>query len=261
MEYWPRVIKFKKEGKEENDLEKIKREITSYILKIKKEEKRRMLESVYFNNIEFTKTKEEMELLFKIIQAMDKVDRKFFVLNKKMAYYDMALPILENQTISQPSTVARMILLLFKDIKEKENIKVYEVGLGSGWNAGLMKYILKLYKKKGQVYSIDRIKKIVDFAKKNLKKLKIKVFTVWGDGFEFVKNKKFDYIMFTAGIPNLEIEKEVENMARKNLKKNGRLIVPETFGKIIIYEKKDGIKIEKTFEEYSFVPIFRGKVL
>jgi len=259
--YWPRVIKFKKEKREEDEIEKIKREITSYILKVKNEEKRKMLESVYFNNLEFVKTKEEMDLLFKIIQAMDKVDRKFFVLNKEMAYFDMALPILENQTISQPSTVARMLLLLFKDIEEKKDVKVYEIGLGSGWNAALMKYILKLYKKKGQVYSVDRIKKLVDFAKKNLKKVKIKIYAGWKDGFKFAKNKKFDYIMFTAGIPSLEIEKQVEKMARKNLKKKGRLIVPQTLGRIYIYEKHDGIKLEKTLEEYNFVPIFRGKVL
>jgi protein-L-isoaspartate(D-aspartate) O-methyltransferase len=258
--YWPRVIRFKKEVKED-EREKIKREIVRYILSVKNEEKKKMLESVYFNNLEFAKTKDEIELLFEIIRAMDKIDRKYFVLNKEMAYFDMALPIIENQTISQPSTVARMLLLLFKDIKEKNDIKVYEVGLGSGWNAALMKYILKLYKKKGEVYSVDRIKKVVEFARKNLKKVKIKIHTACEDGFVFVRNKKFDYIIFTAGIPDLEIEKEVEKMAKKNLKKKGRLVAPETFGKIIVYEKQDGIKIEKTLEEYSFVPIFRGKIL
>ncbi|MEM2478931.1 MAG: hypothetical protein QXE64_00705 [Candidatus Pacearchaeota archaeon] len=278
--YWPRVIEYKQpEAKDERG--EVMAKIKNFLLGIKPREKLQMLEQVYLNNFIYAKTKEQMELLFNILKAMDAVDRAYFVLReyRNMAYFDNALPIGFDQTISQPSTVARMLLLLFDGIwerrKEKVKFKVFEVGTGSGWNAALIAYLLSFYFKSYEVHSVDRIEGLVKFAKQNLAKLlamqnqkeikiiKNKIKIAFDDAFEYAKGKKFDYIIFTAGIPNKIIEEKVKAMARENLRKDGILICPETYGEIFIYKKaKHGhsLKLEKTSEAFAFVPLLEGKI-
>ena len=49
----------------------------------------------------------------KILEALKKIDRIYFMENnKQLAYENEAIPIGYGQTISQPSTVARMLSLL-----------------------------------------------------------------------------------------------------------------------------------------------------
>ena len=50
---------------------------------------------------------------------MEKVDRKYFV-NTVNPYVDIPIPIGYGQTISQPTTVARMISLL--DLEKKNSV-------------------------------------------------------------------------------------------------------------------------------------------
>lgn len=287
--YWPRVIKYNEDA-EVDSLQKqrqeIKDKIKAFLLEVKEKEMREMLENVYLNNFIHAKDAKQMELLFNILKAMLAIDRKYFVLkeSRHMAYFDSALPIGYGQTISQPSTVARMLMLLLDGIWEKqkeknEKINAYEIGAGSGWNAALLAFVLSNYVKKFSVVSVDRIKGLTDLANQNLKdlkrsyekskgKTKEKVLAAlknlridFGDGFEYAKGKKFDYIIFTAGIPNAEIEKKVREMAEKNLKAGGRLICPETYGQIFIYEKEEEkLRIRKTQEEYVFVPLLEGKI-
>ena len=48
-----------------------------------------------------------------ILKAIKKIDRKNFIeKNKSFVYEEIAIPIGHNQTISQPSTVARILSLL-----------------------------------------------------------------------------------------------------------------------------------------------------
>lgn len=84
----------------------------------------------------------------KLENAFLEVDRKFFVGdNDKNIYGDHPLPIPSGQTISQPSTVARMTELL--DV-EKGN-KILEIGTGSGYQAAILKKLAG----KGKVISIE----------------------------------------------------------------------------------------------------------
>ena len=71
-----------------------------------------------------------------VIDAFLYVPREKFMPSslKQRAYEDIALPLSHGQTISQPSTVARMISLL----KLKKSDSVLEIGTGSGWNAALI---------------------------------------------------------------------------------------------------------------------------
>src|SRR3989344_3658044 len=91
-----------------------------------KPEMQQMLKSVYAYNTIFTKTKEEKELLLKVLDAMSIADRRFFLTDKTYAYEDSALSIGAGQTISQPSTVARMLMLA--ELKKGDD--VLEIGTG-----------------------------------------------------------------------------------------------------------------------------------
>ena len=97
-------------------------------------------------------------------EAARVVDRRFFV-NKdflNLAYEDIPLPIGEEQTISQPSTVIKMLQYL--DLRKGQS--VLEIGSGSGWNAALISYLIG---NKGKVITVERRDSLTKLAKSNIK--------------------------------------------------------------------------------------------
>ena len=86
-----------------------------------------------------------------VIDAMQRVPREKFIppVSRHKAYLDIALPIGEHQTISQPYMVALMIQALGLTGCEK----VLEVGTGSGYQAA----ILSLMVPQGTVVTVERI--------------------------------------------------------------------------------------------------------
>ena len=86
----------------------------------------------------------------RIAEAMRVVDRKSFIPVNLIGktYCDTALPIEKGQSISQPSTVARMLQIL----KVEDSDNVLEIGTGSGWNAALIGNIAK----SGKVTTLER---------------------------------------------------------------------------------------------------------
>ena len=95
---------------------------------------------------------------------MQVIDRTFFVENIEDAYYDTALSIGYYQTISQPSTVARMLML--SELKAGQDL--IELGAGSGWNASLMGFMVY----PGKVLSLDIVPQLIEKAQSNLNSLK-----------------------------------------------------------------------------------------
>lgn len=189
----------------------------------------------------------------RILEAISFVDRKFFMPAGKenLAYLDEAIGIEEGQTISQPSTVARMLSLL--QLKETDN--VLEIGTGSCWNACLIARILGKGKCRGKITSLELHDKLIMKAKQRQKKLKIKNLEIKKEDFRKVK-EKFDKIIFTAGITS-EKEKIIEELAQEKLNKNGILVCPFQAGPLIIITKDKKGKLTKTYttEEYVFVPL------
>lgn len=184
----------------------------------------------------------------RILKSMEKIDRKEFVPDrlKVYAYEDNSLPIDKGQTISQPSTVARMLSLL--ELNKEDS--VLEIGTGSGWNAALIADLVE----KGKVFSLEIYDELIECARKNIKKFNLKNITIINQDFRNL-TEKFDKIIFSAGI--FPVQKEIiENFARKNLKDKGILICPFQSGPLIIIQKKHKEIIKKyTQDQYRFVQL------
>ena len=185
-----------------------------------------------------------------IIKAFKKIKRENFILpkHKNEAYYDIPLPIPEQQTISQPTTIA--LMLDYLDIKE--NNKILEIGTGSGYNAALLSRLTK-----NKIISIERIEKLVDFAENNLKKSRIKnVEVIHHDGnLGYEKEAPYDRIIVTCSCDHL-LDRWIEQ-----LKENGILVAPVGYFEqemIIAKKVKRKLEIEKK-GFFRFVPLVSGK--
>ena len=166
-----------------------------------------------------------------------------------IAYEDRAFPIGEGQTISQPYTVAYQTQLLKVNPREK----VLEIGTGSIYQASV------LAEMGANVYTIERQKKLYEQNKNFVFKSKypnIKFF--YGDGFEGLPTyAPFDKILITAAAPIVP-PKLVEQ-----LKPGGIMVLPLESGgfqrMMRITKNADGSLEEESFENFSFVPMLKGK--
>ena len=181
-------------------------------------------------------------------KAFKNAPRHNFVSNsqKDIAYENIPIPIMEGQTISQPIVVARMTEWL--DLKEGH--KVLEIGCGSGWQSAILSNLVGC----GKIYTIERHKKLVNFAKRNLDKLGIKnVKIIHGDGNEGVlEYAPFDRILVAAAC------KIIPPKLLEQLALGGLLIAPvgDNVQSLILLKKTDkGFKEVKKQEGYSFVPL------
>ncbi len=100
-------------------------------------------------------------------EAFQAIDRKDFVHEDYdfEAYEDYALPTMQGQTISQPTTVAFMLELL--DVRKGD--AVLDIGSGSGWTTALLAHMTG---KDGKVYGLEIIPELVSHSKENLAKYK-----------------------------------------------------------------------------------------
>ena len=129
------------------------------------------------------------------------------------AHVDEPLPIPAGQTVSAPHMVAIMLELA----ELKPGMKVLEIGTGSGWNAALIAELVKT-----EVYTIERIPELVEFARRNLERSGVKNVHVFpGDGTKgFPPKAPYDRIIVTAGAP------KIPEPLIDQLKPGGRLIIP-----------------------------------
>ncbi|WP_297464625.1 protein-L-isoaspartate(D-aspartate) O-methyltransferase [Thermococcus sp.] len=182
-------------------------------------------------------------------RAFLKYPRYLFVEDRyrKYAHLDEPLPIPAGQTISAPHMVA--IMLELADLKP--GMKVLEVGTGSGWNAALISELVKT-----DVYTVERIPELVEFARRNLQRAGVgKVHIFLGDGSRgFPPKAPYDRIIVTAGAPRIP-EPLIEQ-----LKPGGRLIIPvgsyHLWQDLYIVDKTQDGKIKKnSWGGVAFVPL------
>lgn len=186
----------------------------------------------------------------RVLEAFSIVPRHVFVDTalQDRAYKDTALPIGKNQTISQPYTVARQTELL--EVKPGE--KVLEIGTGSGYQAAI------LCELGGEVYTIERHKKLYNKARDTIKELGYSVRFKLGDGtLGWSAYAPYDAIVVTAGAPVVP-EDLVDQLAL-----NGRLVVPVGGEKrqemVRIIKIREDEYEEEHYSDFKFVPLIGKK--
>ena len=92
----------------------------------------------------------------RVLAAVERTPRDAFVAApfKDQAYENVALPISQGQTISQPLVVAYMTQAL----ELGERMKVLEIGTGSGYQAAVLARLCR------RVYTIERYRSLLDEA-------------------------------------------------------------------------------------------------
>ncbi len=185
-----------------------------------------------------------------VLFAIEKVKRHLFVdeLIQESAYEDRALPILLNQTISQPYTVAFQSQLL----EVKKGLRVLEIGLGSGYQAAVLCEMGAI------VFSVERLKELALLTKEKLKNLGYDVQIKIGDGtLGWQTFAPYDRILVTAASP------QVPETLLKQLNIGGILVIPvgdrdsQKMYKVI---KTQEITFEThIYDDFKFVPLIGDK--
>lgn len=151
----------------------------------------------------------------KIINAFDKVKREDFIKEhlRNLAYEDIALPLSESETISQPSTIAVALSML----KLKENQKVLEIGSGCGYVLAL---IAEIIGKESELCGIEIVKTLAEDSKENLKNYpNITIFNMNGNK-GLLEKAPFDRILISASL------EEVPREILEQLNERGRVVAP-----------------------------------
>jgi protein-L-isoaspartate(D-aspartate) O-methyltransferase len=130
----------------------------------------------------------------RVLAAMNAVPRHAFVdaAFASRAYEDTALPIGQQQTISQPYIVARMLELALG--APSGHRTWLEIGTGCGYEAAVMAQLAN------DVISIERIKSLADRARANVRPLRIpNLRLLYGDGLAgFPAHAPYDAIVIAA---------------------------------------------------------------
>ena len=187
-----------------------------------------------------------------VLNAMNNIPRHFFLDTAfdNIAYEDKAFPIGEDQTISQPYTVAFQSQLL----QVKPHEKILEIGTGSAYQATVLAEL------GAKVFTIERQKKLFEKNREYIFKQKypnLKFF--YGDGFEGLPTfAPFDKVIITAAAP------VVPPKLMQQLKAGGQMVIPldkdkDTTRMLRLTKKADGTYTEEAFDEFSFVPMLTGK--
>jgi len=150
----------------------------------------------------------------RVLSAMGRVPRHLFVEDalRDRAYGDHALPIGDQQTISQPYMVA----LMTDSLALKGTERVLEIGTGSGYQTAVLAELA------ARVYSIERIAGLAAKARSLLASLGCRNVTIKvSDGsYGWKEEAPFDAILVTAGSP------EVPTPLTDQLKEGGRMVIP-----------------------------------
>ncbi len=187
----------------------------------------------------------------RVLDAINAIPRHFFLDTAfdDIAYQDRAFPIAQQQTISQPYTVAYQSELLMVRPHEK----VLEIGTGSSYQSCV------LAEMGARVFTIERQKPLFDLIKtfSFISKYKnIKFF--YGDGYEGLPTyAPFDKIIVTAAAPH------IPDKLLDQLNVGGKMVIPvgeKGLQRMLRLNKKpEGFIESEEFDNFSFVPMLGGK--
>lgn len=181
-----------------------------------------------------------------VLAAIAKVPRHYFFDETfwEQAYKDIAFPIGDGQTISQPYTVAYQTELLHI----KKGDKVLEIGTGSGYQTCI------LIELGAKVYTIERQENLYQRTSKVLPHIGYHAEFFLGDGSKGIaEHAPYDKIIVTAGAPI------VPETLLKQLKVGGILVIPvgdEKSQKMITVLRVSETDYERIeLDTFRFVPL------
>ena len=186
-----------------------------------------------------------------VLEAMRTVPRHLFMDEAlaSRAYEDTALPIGNNQTISQPYIVARMSAAI---LAAQGRTRVMEIGTGSGYQTAIL---ARLFKK---VYSIERIRSLYEQTAHLLQEIQVPNLSLrCADGYLGLPHvAPFDAIIITAAPPEVP-EKLLEQIAP-----GGCMVVPvgnSGSQKLLRLTRQGDRLVEEVLDLVSFVPMLKGR--
>ncbi|HMK43395.1 MAG TPA: protein-L-isoaspartate(D-aspartate) O-methyltransferase [Dissulfurispiraceae bacterium] len=182
----------------------------------------------------------------RVLNAMRAVPRHLFMpaSSRSSAYDDMALPIGEGQTISQPYMVAAMTELLML----AGNERVLEIGTGSGYQAAVLSMLSR------EVMTVERIPELAERAGRVLADLGYANVTVLtADGTLGAPSlAPFDRILVTAAAPDVP-QPLIDQLAEK-----GILVAPvgSRISQQLVQIIRRGNDLHKNYKTHCiFVPL------
>ncbi len=185
-----------------------------------------------------------------LLAAFRQVPREAFVTEKykDFAYDDGPLPILENQTISQPYIVA----LMTEALRTQPALRVLEVGTGSGYQAAVLASC------GCRVYTVERVPELHESAAHVLRDTGFsEVRLRLGDGsLGWPEEAPFDRIIVTAAAA------AVPPALRDQLVEEGVLVAPigDDWLQVVRRYRKQGEEFEaEDLEGARFVPLIQDQ--
>ena len=185
----------------------------------------------------------------KVLSAIEKIPRENFIPEnfRNQAYENIALPIAENQTISQPFIVAKMTHLL----QLNKSHKVLEIGTGSGYQSAILSLLSR------RVYTIERIKLLLIQAENIFSKLKLtNIVTKHADGnLGWKEQIPFDRVIFTAATL------KISDQFFEHISEGGIIVCPiiKKNKQILVRYKKNNNKVStEEFDNVLFVHNLHG---
>lgn len=184
--------------------------------------------------------------------AMEAVPREMFVSShfRDKAYEDHALPIEKDQTISQPTIVATMTMML--DVNDRHT--VLEIGTGSGYQAAVLAKLAR------RVHSIERHRELFEVAQARFEALGLRnITTHFGDGAKgWPHAAPYDRIIVTAASP------VIQPAWNEQLADGGIMVLPlgETVAdQHLVKVLKEGDKLHlEHLMPVRFVPLVEGEL-